>query len=616
MKRRGPDLQAHWFEGPVALGHCMLRNTPESLEENQPLLSQDNKLAMVWDGRLDNRNELQRHLKATGVIPRDRSDAELALQSYALWGEACPKRFLGDFAFVVWDARRQRLFCARDHMGARPFYYTCNDSYFAFASEEEVLTLLPGVSRQPNEELIASVLVPDFYGYDGQASWMHDVLALSPAHSLTVSRDGRVQVEGYWRLTAAEEHAYASDAECREAFLQVFGEAVRCRMRSSGDIAVMVSGGLDSAGIVAMVKRLLPEMPGKKFDAYSAISDHPESCLESRCIQSLTQGPGTHAHYLSVPSFSGMAGVDDLIDAAWSEAHPIDNTILLPALMCLGASRGGNRVLLHGASGDLTTYVPGRYPAYFMRNGQWQRAWQECKGASRNNTYLRGTSPVELFMLNAGTAFLPGKLKILARRLLGKGASHNQQIINAAFAQKLNLPERLKFQETESARTMPGSFAQVHVDVLTSLTRGLVLGLTGYEHVAGRYGVELRDPWADKRVVEFFVGLPLEYRVCNGWTKYLVRTAFGEDLDRKVCWRLGKEHLGWHFTARLMNETRPFVANTLAQDLERKLGDYVDVSAIRARLERYALSGSFIDADYLYEIMVLLLWLKRIARLS
>ena len=120
--------------------------------------------------------------------------------------------------------------------------------------------------------------------------------------------------------------------------------------------------------------------------------------------------------------------------------------------------------------------------------------------------------------------------------------------------------------------------------MINSPILGIVLGLTGYEHMAGRYGVELRDPWADKRVVEFFLRLPLRYKVRDGWTKYLVRTAFGTELEAKVRQRLGKEHLGWHFASRLMTETAAFViANPGDTTWKGTLGDYVDLDAVRAR---------------------------------
>lgn len=99
MSTRGPDSQTQWVKGSVGLGHCMLRTTPESLVERQPLLSQDGKLVLVWDGRLDNRAELRSALTSRGVVLRDNSDAEMVLQSYTIWGKGCPGQLLGDFAF-------------------------------------------------------------------------------------------------------------------------------------------------------------------------------------------------------------------------------------------------------------------------------------------------------------------------------------------------------------------------------------------------------------------------------------------------------------------------------------------------------------------------------------
>ena len=535
MRSRGPDGSHHWRQGNVALGLCMLRTTPESLDETQPLISDDGALVLVFDGRLDNRDELKRTLTLQGMAPRSSTDAELVLGAYRLWGEDSPQHLLGDFAYVVWDGRHQKLFCARDHMGARPFYFVSNRQIFAFASEDEALLGLPGVSNQPNEELIAHLLVPAFHDFDTQPAWLKDVSALMPAQSMVVAGNGVPRITTYWRLEPGEESAYASDQECQEAFLAVFGEAVRCRMRSAGPVAAMMSGGLDSAGIAAMVKRLLPEMPGKEFHTYSAIFDHPETCVESQCIQSLTKDLGANAHFVSVPSFQGMASVEDLIDIAWSKAHPIDNSILLPMMMCQAASRNQHRVMLNGVSGDLTMYVPNRYPAYLMRDGQWRQAWQACRAASRNNTYLRGVSPLKLWLLNAGTAYLPGKLKPLARRLRGQRSPLAHSVIKPAFAQKLQLAERLRIQQAAAVQPERANLRQAHAEVINSPILGIVLGLTGYEHMAGRYGVELRDPWADKRVVEFFLRLPLRFKVRDGWTKYLVRSAFGNRTWKPTC---------------------------------------------------------------------------------
>lgn len=611
MIRRGPDEQTHRTLGSIALGHCMLRTTPESVEEHQPLISQDKKLILVWDGRLDNRAKLRRDLVAAGSILRNNSDEELVLQSYAQWSEECPKHLLGDFAFAIWDIKRNNLFCARDHVGAKPFYYTSNKEFFAFASEDEALLRLPGVSNQPNEELIANLLVPAFNSFDKRRTWLWDISALLPGQLMVVSANGKTQTNTYWQIEPGDESVYSSDKECQEAFLDVFSEAVRCRMRSTGHIAAMMSGGLDSASIAVMVKRLLPDMPGKEFHTYSAISDHQDSCVESQSINSLTQDLDANAHYVAVPSFHGMVSMEDLIEAAWTKAHPVDNSILLPAMMCLASSHDNHRVMLHGVSGDMTMYTPARYVAFYLRGNQWHRAWKECKDASLNHTSLYGTSPHLLLLLNIWTAYMPVRLKSLINRLRTKGSYLSQKLINPDFAQKLQLAERLRSQGERQSQPLTMGIQQAHARALDNL--GDVLGVTGYERIAGQYSIELRDPWADKRVLEFFLHLPLDYKIRDGWTKYLARTAFSPDLDPIVLQRRGKEHLGPHFVARLMDETSDFVSCIMEQSLD-KLGDYIDVNAIRTRYKKYkCVGGDALEQDFLYEITTLILWLCRIS---
>ena len=135
MAHRGPDGIRHWVRGPVALGHGLLCTTPESLEERQPLANEDESLVLVMDGRVDNWEELRRELLGCGARLRDRSDAELVLRAYELWGRESVQHLDGDFAFAVWDARRRALFCVRDRIGHKPFYYHWDGTTLAFASE-------------------------------------------------------------------------------------------------------------------------------------------------------------------------------------------------------------------------------------------------------------------------------------------------------------------------------------------------------------------------------------------------------------------------------------------------------------------------------------------------
>lgn len=575
MVKRGPDGQTHWVNGSVALGHCMLQTTPEALEEQQPMASRDGTLVLVWDGRLDNRDELRQALSAKGAIVQGNTDPELVLLSYAVWGEECPGKLLGDFVFALWDATQRRLFCATDHMGARPLYYCRTDRFLAFASEDEALLNLPGISRRVNEELIATYLVPQFQIAAQSGFWLKDMSVLRAATTLLVSENGMCDTHTYWQLEPRDELVFSSDEECEKAFLEVFSTAVHCRMRSAGQVAAMMSGGLDSASIHAMVGRLLPDMPGKEFHTYSAISDDVEMCIESQCILSLVKDSTAIAHFVKVPSFSGFGSIEDLVDVGWSGVHPVKNSILLPAMMCLAASRDGHQVMLHGCSGDLTTHSPNQYIANFLRRGRLGTAWNESRSASRNHTHLRHLSAKRILYSNLKAAFVPPRLRALAKRLRPslRSGSMVRDIVNSQFVQRLDLLARIRAQQSVAAPPVE-DIQRGHFRLLNS-SHGIAGGLRAYERAAGRFGVELRDPWADRRVVEFFTRLPLKYKVRDGWTKYLARRTFQADWGIKVRERASKEHLGWIFHSRLMEESTQMMGDFL-RDGVRCASAYLD----------------------------------------
>ena len=290
MANRGPDGIRHWIAGSVALGHCMLRTTPELLEEIQPLTNEDKSVVLVMDGRLDNREELKQELRSKGIQVRSYTDAELVLGAYQLWGEDSPRHLLGDFAFAVWDARCQELFCARDHFGVKPFHYFSGETFLAFASDEEAFFHLREVPREPNEDRIASVLVPQFDGYDFDVSWLKDIVKLPPGKTLSVRRSGLTIIRTYWQLEPREESRFTSDLECEEAFRSVFSEAVRRRMRTLRNPALMLSGGINSASIAGAARSIQKVTPSIDLHFFSAVTDGAVACTETQNIRGNSQG--------------------------------------------------------------------------------------------------------------------------------------------------------------------------------------------------------------------------------------------------------------------------------------------------------------------------------------
>lgn len=609
MQERAPDGTAYWEGDGVALAQGALWANPIEAANRSPGVAARRDLVMVFDGRVDNRNELHRQLEP-GLPLRKMSDAHLALEAYARWGRDYPRRVQGEFACAIWDRDRQCLFCARDLMGSRPFAFVHNRRCLAFASDWEALLCVPGVSTRPNEDRIAGLLLADMPVVGDRRTWQRDVSWLHGGELLTADRDGTVRIERYRSLEPWPHERYRSKGERRQQFLEVFGEAVRCRLQDVDYPAVMMSGGLDSAAIVATALRMSAGDRAEGVHAYSAVSDHPEADEESRAIRSLARLRGVEAHTVRLPSFDGMVSAADLTRLAWSRPHPVDNWILLPALMCLAASREGRRVLLHGAGGDLALWTPERYPADLIRRARLVRAWRECRKAARNHVSLRGTSVARLLAGNVFTALAPlalsrtmGPIRRQRRAKLLDGS-----VINRKFAEESGYLQRLEEHWREQDALPP---AERNVRRPDSLLHAFAATSTAAGRVAARSGVELRDPWSDSRVVELLLGLPLEFKVREGWSKYPVRRAFEGVLSPEVLWRRDKQHLGHLCTSRLFTESRDLIDQLMREELST-VEKYVDVGKT-LDFYRRSLDGSDpVARDRVFTVATLILWLKRV----
>jgi asparagine synthase (glutamine-hydrolysing) len=610
MAPRGPDGIHHWTGGSVALGHCMLRTTPESQEEVQPLTNEDGTIVLVMDGRLDNREELKQELIRRGIAVRNRSDAELVLGAYELWHDDSPSHLLGDFAFAVWDARRQELFCARDHVGAKLFCYFSGETFLAFASDEEAFFDVPEVSREPNEDCIIEMLIPSFNGYDLDASCLKDIVTLQPGKSLCVRRTGQKVIRTYWQLEPEEESRFASDFECEEAFRSVFSEAVRRRIRTLGHPALMLSGGIDSAAVAGAAHTIQSQISGVELHTYSVVSDEATTCCETRNIQSIIKGYERQAHHVAVPSFAGIVTIDDLKEAVWTNAQPVANTMPLPAMMYLAASRDGHRVMLDGIDGDKTTYTPVRYVSNLLRSGAWREFWGECCQVRVNHTYLRHQSLPSIVCKSAWDVLAPSKVKRLKRAISSVFREKSMSsLINPDFAKDICLAGKLKDRQVRDQRGDAVSHQEQHI---RALFPGIANAMAGFDRVAARYGIEARHPWSDKSLVEFYARLPLRYKARAGWTKYLVRKATAPWLDKDVRWNTEKDHLGRRLFRPLLNQSSQEIMRVVAT-ADSTLGKYVDTRRLASLSHRCERAEGY-ELGELYYAMTLAFWLNRLKK--
>lgn len=255
MTHRGHDHQRIVAIHPsLQLGHRRLAIIDLHANAHQPMFDAQRRLCITFNGEIYNARELQQELRQHQYQFHTQSDTEVILAAYDFWGASCVHHFNGMFAFALWDAQKQTLFCARDPFGIKPFYYDMSATHFAFASESQALAHLHHDALAPAavHAYLLTMYVP------GEASIFANIKKLLPAHTLTVTCDGKWTLKRYWQITQfatlddGDEDDEASVASARDALKTELKNAVKRQLRSDVAVGGFLSGGIDSGLITAL----------------------------------------------------------------------------------------------------------------------------------------------------------------------------------------------------------------------------------------------------------------------------------------------------------------------------------------------------------------------------
>ena len=607
LEHRGPDGSGTWSAGPVTLGHRSLRTTPEANSEILPLEGSNGAIILTADARLDNRDELIAELGLRGSPGEVLTDPELILSSYRAWGESCVERWIGDFAVAIWDAERRRLFCARDHFGVKPFYYHFTPGrLFAFASEVEALFAIREIPATIDEFEVARHLhVP--LGGDASTTYHVHVRRLLPAHALTVS-EGNLEARRYWQLHPERELELTDDGEYAEALRDAFVEAVRCRTRSAGPIASMLSGGIDSASITCVAADLLERAGQPPLHTLSAIyPDVPESD-ERAYIEHVLEGHRIVPHFFAADAANPIADIDR-INHLVGGANWGGNLYLNWVLYGIAADAGA-RVVLDGFDGDTTLSHGVGYLSELAMTGRWFELGRSSIAFSRRRGRPVVSDLLSLVRLGVRHPVRRTVLGSLLGRFRRKGRTADRQerasanrygLLNADFARRFS-------GQIVAASTPPVTERDFHLRKLNGLA--LFEGIGWLEACATGRGLEVRLPFCDVRLVELCLAFPPEQKLRRGWTRYAMRHSMEGILPESIQWRTGKTslHPGW---ARAWRATQNGRIEALLLDETEKLAPYLDPVRV-LELHRRFLAGETDNREgaALWRALSLALWLS------
>lgn len=511
ISHRGPDGVGHWIDGPVGLGHQMLCTTPESLREKQPLLDETGNLCLTLDGRVDNRDELKSAIEAKGGRLRDDTDAELVLKSYECWGESCPNRIIGDFAFAIWDKRKRQLFCARDFLGLKPFYYVNTGRSFLFSSELPPIFIDSAVQRYPNEGMIAEYLANAITSQE--ETLFQNVFRLPPAHYLLL-RPGTFRKQRYWTINPGPEICYKSDEDYAKHFLEIFREAVCCRLRSNTPVGVSLSGGLDSSSVAGVAASLVEEASCvSEIEAFSTV--YPGyACDESDYINDVIGKWRLKWH--TTLQYIGDLSLYSERTQRYQDFPGYPNGGAVGSVNRL-VQKKGVRVLLSGVGGD--EWLTGS--RYRLADHLQRLRAPELVRELGYMFHAEGMAVTLSRLLHYGLwPLLPRSVRSMVKWVLGKeDRQPSPSWIESGFAAQTRLAERMERREM-----LPSPLGIAPWDIYVAATNGFVVhAIEMEEREAARYGLEGRHPLLDRRVVEFALALPEEQRCRCNQNKFVLR---------------------------------------------------------------------------------------------
>lgn len=591
LSHRGHDGSAVWCEGSIALGHQMLWTTPESLHEKLPFEDNESGLVITADARIDNRDELSKELDIEDK--EEISDSYFILKAYQMWGEDCPDKLLGDFAFAIWDKNDEKLFCARDHMGVKPFYYYLDDNMFVFGTEIKALFCVPGVPRELNERRVASYLMKDTSDYE--LTFYENIMSLISAHSLIVKED--IKIKKYWKLNPDLQIIFDSENDYVKSFREIFEEAVKCRLRSYFPLGAELSGGLDSSSVACMARTILSEKKNrdsKIINTFSRIFDDIPECDERYYSKKVADMDGIKAHFINVDKISPLKNIKTIL---WQQDQPFYTPHMTKQIKSYSKIKeNGIRILLSGQGGDEIVSIGKNYLRELLVTFQWKRLIREINGRSCNfneNKYkilLKRVIFPLLYPLKKQSRIFPQK-------------SVNS-ILNKDFLKKLNIDEINYNNSLNNLNTITSK--EYHYYSINYAYHEVTLG-TIDRRVAG-FNMEVRYPFYDKRLIEFCYALPTEMKLRFGWSKYILRLAMENILPPEIQWRPHKTDLSPSYKKNLFL----FEKNTLKKviyDDNELIKNYIDLETFKSIFKEYE-SGNKINSYEIWLVTLLSLWLK------
>ncbi len=599
LVHRGPDGHGSWFEREtgVGLGHRRLAILDLSPQGHQPMLSSSGRYVIVYNGEVYNFGKLRAELEDQGQAFRGHSDTEVILAAIECWGlKQGLSRFVGMFAFVLWDRERRRLYLVRDRLGIKPLYYGKINGAFVFASELKALRAYPGFEQPIDRNTLALFLrhnyVPAPYSiYQG-------IRKLMPGQILSLEVDGgsgcEYQTDVYWSMTEVAEGGVSepftgSSQEAVEELDGLLREAVGLRMLADVPLGAFLSGGIDSSVVVA----LMQQMSSQSVETFS-VGFLEADYNEANYAKAVARHLGTKHTELYVTPNEAMAVVP-ILPTLYDE--PFSDSSQIPTFLVSKLAREHVTVSLSGDGGDELFYGYRRYD-------NARRVW---KTIGWMPTYLRiGLGR----MLTVAYQRRRGMLHTLAEFLSMDGADTLYRRLVSHWKDPasvvLDAEEPVTaLTDCEACKRLPDlNNRMMFFDQVSYLPDDILVKV---DRASMGVSLEARVPLLDHRVVEFAWCLPLRFKLQRGQGKWILRQVLYRYISPELVDR-PKKGFGVPIEIWLRGPLREW-AEALLDERRLENEGYFNSALLRKKWQEFQ-QGKFNWQHYLWDVLMFQAWLE------
>jgi len=619
LRHRGPDDQGVWVDpdAGLALSHSRLAILDLSAEGHQPMFSADGRFVIVFNGEIYNFHDLRSDLEKSGHSFRGHSDTEVMLAAIVQWGlEAALKRFVGMFAFGLWDRQERALHLARDRMGEKPLYYGWTDSVFLFGSELKALRAHPRWQGEIDRNALALLMRHNYI--PAPHSIYRGIFKLPPGTFLTVAtaavNPGALPAPvAFWNMKAVVEASVpfaGTEIEAAERFEALLRDAVAKQMVADVPLGAFLSGGVDSSTIVALMQAQ-SSRPVKTF----TIGFREAEFNEANYAKAVANHLGTDHTELYVTPKEAM-GVIPRLPEIYDE--PFSDGSQIPTFLVSQLARRHVTVSLSGDAGD---ELFGGYPRYPLAQRIWSRVgWMPRTGRSALSTLLRTLKPQTWDRALGWTSKFASD-RVWSERI-GDRLHKLADILSADTPDRTyrglishwKEPEQLVIgaKEPLTALSDPAQWADLpsffqrmmYLDTVTYLPDDILVKV---DRASMAVSLESRIPLLDHRVVEFAWRVPLAMKIRKGTDKWLLRQVLYKYVPRTLIER-PKKGFGVPIDQWLRGPLRDWAENLLNSDRLRREG-FLNPRIVTLKWSEH-LSGKRNWQYYLWDVLMFQAWLE------